>query len=41
MGPINEILVLTSPFIKAPLYDSMSVKPPGIFSLRDKEQHKE
>ena len=39
MGPINEILVLTSPFMKAPIYDSMSVKLPGIFSLGDKKQH--
>jgi cytochrome P450 len=41
VGAINEILGLTSPFMKAPIYDSMSVKPPGIFSLRDKEQHRE
>jgi cytochrome P450 len=41
IGVINDILGLSSPFMKAPIYDSMSVKPPGVFSLRDKEQHRD
>ena len=41
IGAINEILGLTSSFMKAPIYDSMSVKPPGVFSLREKDQHRE
>ena len=41
LGAINDILGHSSPFMKAPVYDSMSVKPPGIFSLREKEQHRD
>jgi hypothetical protein len=41
MGSINEILVFTFLFINTTIYDSMSVKPPRTFILRDKEQHKE
>jgi len=36
---VNEIYSQQTAFMKAPIYDSMSVKPFGIFSLRDKSLH--
>lgn len=36
---INEIYTQKTIFLKAPHYDTMSPKPAGIFSLRDKTAH--
>lgn len=36
---VNQIYSQKTVFMKAPIYDSMSVKPPGIFSLRNKQAH--
>jgi cytochrome P450 len=38
---IKDIYGQTSVYLKAPIYDSFSLKPPGIFSMRDKAQHRE
>ena len=36
---IKEIYSQQTVFLKAPVYELMSVKPLGIFSMRDKAQH--
>jgi hypothetical protein len=38
---VNEIYSQQTPFMKAPVYDSMTVKPLGIFSLQDKKAAEE
>jgi cytochrome P450 len=36
---VKELYGQQTSFLKAPVYETMSVKPLGIFSLRDKSEH--
>ena len=38
---VNEIYGQNTPFMKAPVYDTFALAPPGIFILRDKEHHRQ
>ena len=38
---IKEVYGQTSVFLKAPIYDSFSQRPVGIFAMRNKEDHRQ